>query len=240
MTTAGSGTDAPSDGPDAANAQSFHEAFVALMPSVRAFAISLCRNAAAADDLAQNALMKAWRARHTFERGTNLRAWLFTILRNQYFSDRRHDARWRADGDLERIELGGAQSQEPRVELIDVQRALGLLPAEQREALVLVGAGGFAYQEAADICGCAIGTIKSRVARARRALAELLAQGSHQSQPRLDGDAATENILRQVDVAAANALATLGETAGETPSDDSGDSDDATHGRSKTPSGKAA
>jgi RNA polymerase sigma-70 factor (ECF subfamily) len=159
-----------------ADEESFRDEFVALLPSMRAFARSLCRNRAEADDLAQTAMMNAWRARKSYMPGTNLRAWLYTILRNQYISERRRAATWRTDTSVDDVVLPSPQNQEASVEMSDVQQALAKLPDEQREALILVGAGGFAYHEAAALCGCAVGTIKSRVARARRALASILGE----------------------------------------------------------------
>ncbi len=170
--------DAKPPSPEQARAdeESFRDEFVALLPSMRAFARSLCRNRAEADDLAQTAMMNAWRARRSYMAGTNLRAWLYTILRNQHISERRRAATWRTDTNVDDVVLPSPQNQEAAVEMSDVQAALRKLPEEQREALILVGAGGFAYHEAAALCGCAVGTIKSRVARARRALAALLGE----------------------------------------------------------------
>jgi RNA polymerase sigma-70 factor (ECF subfamily) len=173
-----------------ADEDSFRDEFVALLPSMRAFARSLCRNRAEADDLAQTAMMNAWRARRSYMAGTNLRAWLYTILRNQYISERRRAATWRTDTSIEDVVLPSPHNQEAAVEMSDVQAALMKLPEEQREALILVGAGGFAYHEAAAICGCAVGTIKSRVARARRALASILGEPRPGSADAASGEAA--------------------------------------------------
>lgn len=146
-----------------------------LIPFLRAFARSLCGNPETADDLAQETLVKAWQSRNTFETGTNLKAWLFTILRNQFYSDRRRawrQAPWDQDA-AERIP-GSAEEQSWAAELSDTARALRSLSDEQREALILVGAGGFSYEDAALICNCAVGTVKSRVARARKSLMSIL------------------------------------------------------------------
>jgi RNA polymerase sigma-70 factor, ECF subfamily len=146
-----------------------------LIPFLRAFARSLCGNQEMADDLAQETLVKAWQSRDTFVAGTNLKAWLFTILRNQFYSDRRRA--WRqAPWDQESAERipGTRDDQNWAAELSDTARALRTLSDEQREALILVGAGGFSYEDAAAICHCAVGTVKSRVARARRALIAIL------------------------------------------------------------------
>ena len=172
-----------------------------LIPFLRAFARSLCGNPDTADDLAQEALVKAWQARATFAAGTNLKAWLFTILRNQFYSDRRRawrQAPWDQDA-AERIP-GTSGQQSWAAELSDTTRALTALSDEQREALILVGVGGFSYEDAARICNCAVGTVKSRVARARRALISIL-EGQEPLPPNVHaakGDAANE-IMAQLD-----------------------------------------
>jgi len=143
------------------------------LPTASAFALILVRDLA--DDLVQETLMKAWAARARFQAGTNMRAWTFIILRNLYLSQMRR-SRFRGEWDdlvADRI-LAAPAGQDKQVELGDMQRALLHLPQPQREALILVGAGGFAYEEAAEICGVAVGTIKSRVARGRVAVLELL------------------------------------------------------------------
>ncbi len=179
----------------------FKSELLSLVPFLRAFARSLTGNPEAADDLAQETLVKAWQSRSSFIPGTNLKAWLFTILRNQFYSDRRRA--WRqAPGDQESAERipGGADDQVYSAELSDTVRALKHLSDEQREALILVGAGGFSYEDAAAICKCAVGTVKSRVARARKTLIDIL-----DGDDRLDdtarpaeGDAARE-IMAQLD-----------------------------------------
>lgn len=172
-----------------------------LIPFLRAFARSLCGNQETADDLAQETLVKAWQARSMFAPGTNLKAWLFTILRNQFYSDRRRawrQAPWDQDA-AERIP-GSSAEQSWAAELSDTARALSRLSDEQREALILVGAGGFSYEDAAAICRCAVGTVKSRVARARKSLISIL-EGEDPlpaSQRSVDGDAA-EKIMAQLD-----------------------------------------
>lgn len=139
--------------------------------SLRAFARGLCGNRAMADDLAQEALLKAWAARNSFRQGTNLKAWIFTILRNHYFTQRQRNARFAQwDPEIAERSLVSAPSQGNGIDLKDLYRGLQTLSPEQREALLLVGATGVSYEEAAEICGCVIGTIKSRVARARTAL----------------------------------------------------------------------
>jgi RNA polymerase sigma-70 factor (ECF subfamily) len=179
----------------------FKSELLSLIPFLRAFARSLCGNPEMADDLAQEALVRAWQSRDSFVPGTNLKAWLFTILRNQFYSDRRRA--WRqAPWDQESAERipGSAQDQNWAADLSDTARALRSLSDEQREALILVGAGGFSYEEAAAICHCAVGTVKSRVARARRALINILDgdRSLHAVKRPGNGQAAKE-IMEQLD-----------------------------------------
>lgn len=142
---------------------------------MRAFALNLTRNSALADDMVQDALVKAWTKIDTFEHGTNMRAWLFTILRNTYYSHHRKSRREIADVDgVYAAGLTKKPDHDGRLQLTDFQEAFALLTDEQREALTLVGAGGFSYEEAAAMCGVAIGTVKSRVNRARARLIELM------------------------------------------------------------------
>ena len=155
---------------------SVSEAMLRAVPSLRAFAISLCGNVDRADDLVQETLLRAWANLNSFEPGTNMSAWLFTILRNLFRSEYRKRRREVPDGEGTYAETLKTQpEQTSRVEFEEFRVALGKLPSDQREALVLVGASGFSYEEAAGICGCAVGTIKSRVNRARTRLAELMA-----------------------------------------------------------------
>jgi RNA polymerase sigma-70 factor (ECF subfamily) len=151
------------------------EALVSAIPNLRAFAIALCRDASRADDLVQETLVKAWNNRRLYKEGTNLRAWLFTILRNTYFSEHRrlrYQATYREAVDT--TKSWQHPEQEAHLDLQDFLAALGELPPDQRESLLLVGAEGFSYEEAAEISGCAVGTIKSRVNRARRRLSDAL------------------------------------------------------------------
>ena len=145
------------------------------LPSLRAFALSLTRNSATADDIVQDTVVKAWSNIDKFTEGTNMRAWLFTILRNTYYSLRRKRSREVADAEGE---LAGRLAEKPahdgRLALSDFAKAFEQLADEQREALLLVGASGFSYEEAAEMCGCAVGTIKSRATRGRKRLAELM------------------------------------------------------------------
>jgi RNA polymerase sigma-70 factor (ECF subfamily) len=148
---------------------------VGLIPALRAFAWSISRNGADADDLVQDTLIKAWSHRDKFELGTNLRAWLFTILRNTYYTAvvrRRREVR--DEDDHYARALTTAPTQEWGLAMRALQAALDRLPPEHREALILVGAAGLSYEEAADICGCALGTIKSRVNRARNRLLKVM------------------------------------------------------------------
>lgn len=145
------------------------------LPALRAFALSLTRNGASADDLVQDAIVKAWRNIEKFTVGTNMRAWLFTILRNTYYSDRRRAKREVSDPDgVFAGKLATKPDHDGRLAMRDFFAAFAQLPDEQREALILVGASGFAYEEAAETCGVAVGTIKSRVNRGRKRLVELL------------------------------------------------------------------
>ena len=146
---------------------------LALIPTLRAFAVSLCGRMDRADDLVQETLLKAWQNIDRFEEGTNLRAWLFTILRNTYFSEMRKSRREVEDVDGKKTAaLSVGPSQHGYVDMQDFRSALALIPADQREALVLVGAVGMSYEEAAEVAQCAVGTIKSRVNRARKRLNE--------------------------------------------------------------------
>jgi len=149
---------------------------LAAVPSLRAFAISLSGNVDRADDLVQETLLRALANIHSFQPGTNMPAWLFTILRNLFRSEYRKRRREVEDADGSYAEtLKTHPEQTSHVEFKEFSQALAKLPDDQREALILVGASGFSYEEAAEICQCAVGTIKSRVNRARRRLGELLA-----------------------------------------------------------------
>ena len=168
----------------------FKHELVALIPHLRAFARTLAGEPAAADDLAQDALVKAWDARASYQMGTNMKAWTFMILRNQFYSERRRS--WRQiqlDQEAAERTLVAIDDPSAPLALDELRLGLGMLPAEQREALILVGAGGFAYEEAAEICGCAVGTVKSRVSRARRALQAILEHGGYDRDGRSASDA---------------------------------------------------
>ena len=151
------------------------EALVGAIPNLRAFGISLCGDPHLANDLVQETLLKAWANRDKFIAGSNLKAWLFTILRNTYFSEFRKSRREVQDVDgAAAAHLIAPPEQHGHADLTDFRRALAQLSPDQREALLLVGAEGLAYQDAAEITGCAVGTVKSRVNRARARLAELM------------------------------------------------------------------
>lgn len=153
----------------------FQEELAVLVPNLRAFAKSLAGNADYADDLVQETLIKAWKNQTTFAEGSNLKAWLFTILRNTFLSDRRKRKFEVEDPDgvmAGKLSTHGAQN--GHMDFLDFAEAFEKLPDDQREALILIGAEGFSYEEAALMCGCAVGTIKSRVNRARNKLLELM------------------------------------------------------------------
>jgi RNA polymerase sigma-70 factor (ECF subfamily) len=153
----------------------FKADLIAAIPSLRAFAVSLSQNADKADDLVQETLVKAWDKHESFQMGTNLKAWLFTILRNEFYSQMRKRGREVQDTDgAMTARLAVHPSQQGKLDLQDFRGALEQLPEDQREAIILIGASGFSYEEAAEICGCAVGTIKSRVSRARTRLQDIL------------------------------------------------------------------
>jgi RNA polymerase sigma-70 factor (ECF subfamily) len=177
-------------GRSAAVDNAFKGELVQLIPHLRAFARTLTGDATAADDLAQDAVMKAWDARASFQMGTNMKAWTFMILRNQFYSEKRRS--WRQtqlDQEAAERTLVAVDDPEAPVALDELRLSLAQLPPEQREALILVGAGGFAYEEAAEICGCAVGTVKSRVSRARKALHAILDDGAYERDGKAAGDA---------------------------------------------------
>jgi RNA polymerase sigma-70 factor (ECF subfamily) len=194
------------------NEATFKTELIAAIPHLRAFARSLCNDPTMADDLAQEALAKAWKARESFEPGTSIKAWTFMILRNQFYSEKRRS--WRATPlDAEMAENTLVANDDPTVpmELLELRSALAKLPDDQREALILVGAGGMAYEEAAQVCQCAVGTIKSRVSRARRALEALLTEaGSKRSNDHdIPAEKAFDDILEQAEALAAGAGRTI-------------------------------
>ena len=180
----------------------FKRDLLSTIPSLRAFAVSLSQNADKADDLVQETLVKAWDKHESFQMGTNLKAWLFTILRNEFYSQMRKRGREVQDSEGVMTErLAVHPSQEGKLDLADFREALEKLPEDQREAIILIGASGFSYEEAAMICNCAVGTIKSRVARGRAALESLSAEGRLPSRRGSDasGTTALDDIMGQVD-----------------------------------------
>lgn len=156
----------------------FRRELTRVIPHLRAFARGLCGRPDYADDLVQEALLKAWAARDSFQPGTSMKSWTFVILRNAYLTEARRN-RFRAEYDPDAAEkiLSRPASQEDALHMGDLKSAMMRLSPERREALLLVGAGGFSYEEAASIADCAVGTMKSRVARARRSLDEALSSG---------------------------------------------------------------
>ena len=198
MTSAQAVTETPGH-TEALSDDAFKHELAQVIPHLRAFGRSLSGNRDLADDLVQETLLKAWAARSRFQAGTNMRAWTFIILRNLFLSQMRR-ARFRGEWDeltASRI-LAAPASQDRHIELADMQRALLHLPQSQREALILVGAGGFSYEEAADICDCAVGTIKSRVARGRVALETLLSEGRLAPRREHKGDGTGRSPLQQI------------------------------------------
>jgi RNA polymerase sigma-70 factor (ECF subfamily) len=150
------------------------------LPKLRAFAVSLCGRsggrAERADDLVQETIVKALSNINSFVPGTNMTAWLYTILRNEFYSEYRKRRREVQDEDgIFAAKLISKPSQEGHMGFLELQDALDQLRPEHREALILVAASGHSYEDAAKLCACAIGTVKSRVNRARAKLAELLA-----------------------------------------------------------------
>jgi RNA polymerase sigma-70 factor (ECF subfamily) len=161
-----------------AETEAFRDSLLALLPAMRAFARYLVAGRGDPDDLVQDTVVSAWANRAGFSLGTNLRAWLFTIMRNQFINDARRQSRMIATATDELMDgLKARAEQDGRVALRETERALRCLRDDQRQALVLVAALGLSYEEAAAVCGCAVGTIKSRVSRGRAQLLELLGTG---------------------------------------------------------------
>lgn len=190
--------------PIALSTADFKTALIAAVPHLRAFARSLCGDAIAADDLVQDTMLRAWKARDSYAANTSFRAWTFTILRHVFYSEKRRS--WRSvelAPDVAERTLVASDDPSKGMELVELRNALDHLSAEQREAIILVGAGGLAYEEAAQIVGCAVGTIKSRVSRARKALTEMLDAAAAPARVPgapviLSGEGAFNNIMDQV------------------------------------------
>ncbi len=165
------------------NAPEFADQLIAAIPGLRAFGVSLTAKSDRADDLVQETLLKAWKHHDSFEPGTNMKAWLYTILRNEFYTQIRKRKREVEDADgVYSGRVAVQAGQHSHLDMADMRSALALLPDDQREAIILVGASGFSYEEAADICHVAVGTIKSRVSRARARLNELLQLASDETQ----------------------------------------------------------
>ncbi len=184
--------------------QEFKEALIQVIPQLRAFAYGLCGRMDAADDLVQETMLKAWKARDSFEQGTSIKAWTYVILRNVFLSDMRRE-RFKAEYDADSCDqiLSVPPAQQEGIHLDDMRRGLMLLPEERREAVLLVGAAGMSYEEAAQICNCAVGTIKSRVSRGRADLTALLADKDTALEPRSESGS-IERILEDVKEAIAS------------------------------------
>ncbi|WP_147046597.1 sigma-70 family RNA polymerase sigma factor [Methylobacterium gnaphalii] len=155
----------------------FRDGLMQALPALRTFALSLTGDATRADDLVQETMLRAWTNHHRFEPGTRLIAWLFTIQRNLFYSEIRKRKREVEDADgVHAAGLTALAGQDDAVALRSLYETLEHLPATQRDALLLVGAEGFTYEEAAEILACRVGTVKSRVSRARTQLAALLGE----------------------------------------------------------------
>lgn len=152
--------------------KSFGDALIEAIPNLRAFAHSLSGDAQLSNDLVQETLLKAWTHKDSFVPDSNLKAWLFTILRNTYFTYYRKSQREELDEDHAAMNASVPPPQLTHLEFDDMQKALMRLSPDHREALLLITAEGFSYEDAARVCGCAIGTMKSRVNRARNRLLE--------------------------------------------------------------------
>ena len=166
------------------NEDLFRSELTALIPHLRAFARSLCGNATLADDVAQDAMLKAWNKRLSFQPGTNLKAWTFTILRNQFYTIKRRS--WRAtslEPEVAEQTIVSVDNQDDNMRLNELRRALDMLSDDKREAVILVGASGMSYEEAGVVCDCAPGTIKSRVSRARKELETIMTSGNFSNGP---------------------------------------------------------
>ena len=174
-------------------ADEFRDQALAAIPSLRAFGMSLTARADRADDLVQETLMKAWKHHDSFQPGTNMKAWLYTILRNEFYSNLRRRKREVEDANgFYSGQVAIHAEQDGHLDMADLKIALSKLPNDQREALILVGASGFSYEEAAEICKVAVGTVKSRVNRGRSRLAELLSLSTDET---FGADALSEGIL---------------------------------------------
>jgi RNA polymerase sigma-70 factor (ECF subfamily) len=167
--------------------QNFHREILALIPRLTRYARVLTRDTVAADDLVQDCLARALGKIHLWEEGTDLRAWLFTILHHQHISHARRDARRRSGMERQKSHpsLTLSPSQTVRLEFRDLERAMAKLPEEQRSVILLVGLEGMGYDEAASVVKTPVGTVRSRVARGRETLRAMtgLFPGRHSPRP---------------------------------------------------------
>ena len=158
----------PSDAPD------FQAALVEVLPHLRAFARSLTRRREQADDLVNDAVVRALAAAEQFQTGTSFKAWMFTILRNLFYNEGRKNRGIVSPDNADAADQSVAPSQEATLQFCDFRRAFWQLSDDHREVLILVGASGLSYEDAAAICNCAVGTIKSRASRARGEMIRIL------------------------------------------------------------------
>ena len=175
----------------------FREQIISAIPGLRAFGMSLAARSDRADDLVQETLMKAWKHHESFQPETNMKAWLYTILRNEFYTQLRKRKREVEDADgvySSKVEVPAEQN--GHLDMADLRIALAKLPEDQREAIILVGASGFSYEEAAEICAVAVGTVKSRVNRARARLTFLLQSGDPK---KTSHDAVSNSILMNLE-----------------------------------------
>ena len=185
----------------------FKAALIAVLPSLRAFARSLCRNAVEADDLVQETMLKAWSARESYIEESNFKAWAFRILRNSLYSNWRKNSRLtQLDDTVYEKTAKATDNAETALELAEVSQAILDLPLEQREALILIAAGGFNYEEVAAIAGVAVGTIKSRVSRGRANLIALMENRAHRC-PKISAIGAAQGLISDADRLVRNATA---------------------------------
>lgn len=185
----------------------FKQSLVEVLPALRAFARSLCRNATEADDLVQETMLKAWAARNSYIDESNFKAWTFRILRNALYSNWRKNSRLtQLDDTIYEKTAKATDNAETSLELAEVSEAIRELPLEQREALILIAAGGFNYEEVAAIAGVAVGTVKSRVSRGRSNLIVLMENRSHR-RTSISALGAAEKLINDADRLAQTAMA---------------------------------
>lgn len=191
----------PPAGPDASASAIFQADLLREMSMLRRYALRLCGNSSLADDLVQETMLKAWLARERFQAGTNFGAWCSTILRNVFYSYKRRSWRTLPLSDEAMTAIPTQTSDfTGALNLLALRNVIALVPVDLREALLLVGAGGLSYRDAAEICGCATGTMKSRVSRARRRIAVLLSENKagYNSDPNLSAGEVLDDLMGQV------------------------------------------